>query len=172
MTSLTNKWGPGPVVRKRYNSVSLSDTLGSLRPRSSCSNSNIYCSSSSKHLCTAFRAVRKSTHGASGSPCPCPTNGNLSPATPSQCYMVICPLSPDLPLGPMLTGPWPLASSIHWSLRLLYLLCILPTTPTISLFTEARLGKVPARKLEETSRSCRNCRHVYSLWAGAAADML
>ena len=44
--------------------------------------------------------------------------------------------------------------------------------PIVSLFTEARVGMAPARKLEETSRRCRNGRHVYSLGAGAAADML
>ena len=38
-----------------------------------------------------------------------------------------------------------------------------------TLFAEPRVGKARAGKLEENSRSCRNCRHVYSLQIDAAA---
>ena len=57
----------------------------------------------------------------------------------------------------------------------LVLLFILLTAPTVSLFTlcplftEARVGKARGKRLEENSRSSRNCRHIYSLLAGAAA---
>ena len=60
----------------------------------------------------------------------------------------------------------------HW---LPYLLGILPTTPIIlliiqfALFTEPRVGKALAKRQEEESRNHRNCRHVYSLLADAAA---
>ena len=74
---------------------------------------------------------------------------------------------------------WPLASSIHWSFRLLCLLGILPTIPTVSLFLSmmsiillftliAEL-KGQAKRLEEDVRSLRNCIHIYSLLAGMAA---
>lgn len=52
------------------------------------------------------------------------------------------------------------------------LFLILPTAPTVSLFklfTEPRIGKVQVKRLEEDSRSQRNCRHIYSLLADAAA---
>ena len=70
---------------------------------------------------------------------------------------------------------WPLASSIQWSLRLPYLLGVLPTTPIIlpivqfALFAEPRVGKALAKRQEEDSRNRRNCRQVYSLLADAAA---
>ena len=38
-----------------------------------------------------------------------------------------------------------------------------------ALFAEPRVGKVETGKLEENSKSHRNCRHVYFLWAGKAA---
>ena len=38
-----------------------------------------------------------------------------------------------------------------------------------TLFTEPRVSKVGAGKLEENSRSPRNCKHVYSLLSGTAA---
>ena len=38
-----------------------------------------------------------------------------------------------------------------------------------TLFTEPRVGKAPAKSLEEDSRSCRIFRHVYSLLAYTAA---
>ena len=37
-----------------------------------------------------------------------------------------------------------------------------------TLFTEPRVGKARAGKLEESSRSHGNCRHVYSLLTGIA----
>ena len=37
-----------------------------------------------------------------------------------------------------------------------------------ALFVEPRVGKVQAKDLEGVSRSCRNCRYVYSLLAGMA----
>ena len=52
---------------------------------------------------------------------------------------------------------------------------ILLIVPVVSLFTlsamfaEPRVGKARAKGLEEDSKSRRNCRHVYSLLAGAAA---
>ena len=44
-----------------------------------------------------------------------------------------------------------------------------------TLFTEPRVGQAPVKRLEDDSRSCRNCRHIYSLMAGGVAiapDML
>ena len=96
-----------------------------------------------------------------------------------KCYLVTHPLLPSLPLGPTPRGHgylipqamwWPLASSIHWSLRLLYLLGILLTMPVVLLFTlfaEPRVGKIKenfqqAGKLEENSRNCRNCMFILS----------
>ena len=38
-----------------------------------------------------------------------------------------------------------------------------------ALFTEPRVGIARAKRLEESSRSHRNCRHIYSLLADAAA---
>ena len=38
-----------------------------------------------------------------------------------------------------------------------------------ALFVELRVGKAHAEGLEEDSRSCRNCRHIYSLLAGKVA---
>lgn len=52
---------------------------------------------------------------------------------------------------------------------------ILPAMPTISLmtlfalFTEPVVSKARAMRLEESARSPRNCRYVYSLGAGTAA---
>ena len=52
---------------------------------------------------------------------------------------------------------------------------ILLIVPVVSLFTlsalfaEPRVGKARAKRLEEDSKSRRNCRHVYSLLAEAAA---
>ena len=52
---------------------------------------------------------------------------------------------------------------------------ILLIVPVVSLFTlsalfaEPRVGKVRAKRLEEDSKSHRNCRYVYSLLAGMAA---
>ena len=38
-----------------------------------------------------------------------------------------------------------------------------------ALFTEPRVAKMWAKRLERDSKSHRNCRHIYSLLAGAAA---
>ena len=38
-----------------------------------------------------------------------------------------------------------------------------------TLFTEPRVGKVQAQRLEEDAKSHRNCRHSYSLLADSAA---
>ena len=38
-----------------------------------------------------------------------------------------------------------------------------------ALSTEPTLGTARAKRLEENVRSCRNCRHIYSFLAGAAA---
>ena len=38
-----------------------------------------------------------------------------------------------------------------------------------ALFAELMSGKARAKMLEEDSRACRNCRHVYSLLAGTEA---
>ena len=51
-------------------------------------------------------------------------------------------------------------------------LLVLFVTPIVLLFTlfaEPRVRKAGAERLEGNSRSCRNCRHVYSLLAGTAA---
>ena len=40
--------------------------------------------------------------------------------------------------------------------------------PLCALFTEPRVGKAWAERLEEDGRSHRNCRHIYSLMAGIA----
>ena len=49
------------------------------------------------------------------------------------------------------------------------MLIILFVMPIASLFTEHRIGKAQAKRLEEDSRSHRNYRHIYSLLANAAA---
>ena len=57
----------------------------------------------------------------------------------------------------------------------IYISLILFTVPIVSLFTlftlitETRVGKARAKRLEGDLRSCRNCRHIYSLLADAAA---
>ena len=38
-----------------------------------------------------------------------------------------------------------------------------------TLFTELRVGKALAKRLEEDTRSCKNCRHIYSLLAHTVA---
>ena len=48
------------------------------------------------------------------------------------------------------------------------MLIILFVMPIASLFTEHRIGKAQAKRLEEDSRSHRNYRHIYSLLADAA----
>ena len=126
---------------------------------------------------------------------PCPVIGNSPPVIPFQCYLVKCPLPPSLPVEPKPRESqpqairWPMASYTQWSIRLFYLLGILPTMPNVSLinlfmttvallFTmvaESRVGKAQAKRLEEDLRNHRNWRHIYPLLADAAAvavDML
>ena len=43
-----------------------------------------------------------------------------------------------------------------------------PYVLVLAWFTEPKVDKVRLGKLEENSRSCWDCRHVYSLWATAA----
>ena len=53
-----------------------------------------------------------------------------------------------------------------------YVSLILLTVPVVSLFTlftESRVRKACAKKLEGDLRSRRNCRHIYSLLADTAA---
>ena len=58
---------------------------------------------------------------------------------------------------------------------ILSVLLILFITPIVllyiteALFVEPRVGKPWTKRLEEDLRSCRNCRHVYSLLTGIAA---
>ena len=121
---------------------------------------------------------------------PCLGNRNSPLLKPFQYYPVTCQLPPNLPIEPTPRGSqpqvttycvWPVASSFQQSLRLPYLLGILPTTPVncwsclrnqlslcISLcvlFAEPRVGKAQAKRQEKGSRSRRNCRHIYSLLA-------
>ena len=49
------------------------------------------------------------------------------------------------------------------------ILFLMPNVLLFTLFAEPRAGKAQAKRLEEDSRSCRNCRHVYSLLTGMAA---
>ena len=54
-------------------------------------------------------------------------------------------------------------------LLILFLMPIVLLFTLSTLFAESRVGKVRARRLEEDTRSLRNCRHVYSLLADTAA---
>ena len=95
---------------------------GFFRATGFCSDTNICCSSSSKHLCTlhtgmaswralsifTFRAVKEiypmvpvAVHS------PCLANGNLPPLTIFQCYLVTCPPPPSLTLAPTWRGSQP-----------------------------------------------------------------
>ena len=117
----------------------------------------ILCSSSSKHLWTflpdmalcrppsifSFRTVRKIHPSApEQSMLPCLGNRNSPLLMPFQYYLVTRQLPPNLPTKPTARGSqpqgttycvWPVASSFQRSLRLLYLLGILPTTPVVLL---------------------------------------
>lgn len=53
----------------------------------------------------------------------------------------------------------------RWSCLLCQLSCYISLCP---LFAKPRVGKVRTGKLEENSKSHRNCSHVYFLWAGKA----
>ena len=55
---------------------------------------------------------------------------------------------------------WPLASYVHWNLRLLSLPGILTATSIVLLIAELREGKARAGKLEEDTGSHRNCKRV------------
>ena len=127
--------------------------LGSSGPWGSCSNANIRCSNSSKHLCTlrtgvtsqravsivTFRAVRKiQPRCRRQSMLPCSANRSSPPLTPFQFSLVNGPLLPSLPPDQedrSHTAPhairWPPAPSIQLGLRLSYLLCILPAAPAV-----------------------------------------
>ena len=55
---------------------------------------------------------------------------------------------------------------------LLFILFIVPIVSLFTLstlFTEPVVDKAQAKRLEESSRSHRNCRHIYSLLDGTAA---
>ena len=190
-TSHAAKWVPlvSQCSSSPSRTTSQHEVLGSSGPCISCSSMCIHCSSSSSylnnlHTCAAsrralsiftFSAVRK-IHPTMQpqSTLPCPANGNSWPVTPFQCYLMSHPLPPSLHLGPHQEDQsyllpqamwWPLASSIHWSLRLLYLLCILLTMPVVlllTLFAERRVGKTQAGKLEENWRNCMDCMFILS----------
>lgn len=71
-----------------------------------------------------------------------------------------------------------MASSTQWSIRLFFLLGILPTMPDVSLvnlfvapvvllfilFAEPRVGKAQAKRLGEDWRSRRNCGRIILSW--------
>ena len=93
----------------------------------------------------SFRTVRK-IHPTvpEQSVLPCLGNRNSPLLMPFQYYLVICQLPPNLPTEPTPRGSqpqgttycvWPVASSFQRSLRLPYLLGILPTTPVVLLIT-------------------------------------
>ena len=133
----------------------LSEMMGSSGPRGSCSKANMHCSSSSKRLCTlhsgrasqrarsvfAFRAVRKICPMVSVTfPCHLFSKREL---TTCNTFSVLsrepstAPQSSTTAQAQMIT-----ATSYHMvatgfphpgSLRLVYLLGILPTTPIVSL---------------------------------------
>ena len=73
---------------------------------------------------------------------PCLGNGNSLLLTPFRYYPVTCQLPPNLPMKPTPRGSqpqgttycvWPVLSSFQQSLRLPYLLGILPVTPVVLL---------------------------------------
>ena len=53
-------------------------------------------------------------------------------------------------------------------LLVLFIMLVVLLFTVFTLFTEPRVGKVWSRRLEEDSRSHRNCRHIYFLLAGTA----
>ena len=84
----------------------------------------------------------------------CLASGNSPLVMPFQCYPVTHLLPPSLLLGPTQRGHgyqvphtmwWSLASSFHWSLRVLYLLGILQTMPIVLLFTLCTLFSEPSK---------------------------
>ena len=103
---------------------------------------------------------------------PRPANGNSLPVTPFQCYLMSQPLLSSLHRGPHQEDHsyllpqavwWPLASSIHWSLRRLCILLTLPVVLLLTLFAEPRVGKTQAWKLEENWRNCMDCMFILSM---------
>ena len=67
---------------------------------------------------------------------------------------------------------------MNWDIGIdmyMLVLLILFMMPTVLLFTlctlfvESRVGNAQAKRLEEDTKSHRNCRHIYSLLAGTAA---
>ena len=59
--------------------------------------------------------------------------------------------------------------TLNHSHPVLLLLLLTPIVLLFTLFTEPRVGQAPVKRLEDDSRSCRNCRHIYSLLADTAA---
>ena len=99
----------------------------------------------------------------------------------TTCYLMATGfLHPVEPLAPLQAGWYPVYSfSVEPQGSCAYLLCILTITPIVLLILVAQFAEPSVRKLsakiQGDSRSHRNCRHVYSLLAGAAAvaaDML
>ena len=74
-----------------------------------------------------------------------------------RCGVTDMPRSPELYI------------TLNHSHPVLLLLLLTPIVLLFTLFTEPRLGQAPTRRLEEDSRSCRNCRHIYSFLADTAA---
>ena len=65
-----------------------------------------------------------------------------------------------------------LVKEYFWYYQVLLILFVTPIVLLVtlsSLFTESMVGKGGAKRLRGDSRSCRNCRRVYSLLAGTAA---
>ena len=65
-----------------------------------------------------------------------------------------------------------LVKEYFWYYQVLLILFVMPIVLLVtlsSLFTESMVGKGGAKRLRGDSRSCRNCRQVYSLLAGTAA---
>ena len=46
---------------------------------------------------------------------------------------------------------------------------MIPIVLLFTLLAEPKVGKARAKRLEEDSRNCRNCRHIYSFLADTAA---
>ena len=60
---------------------------------------------------------------------------------------------------------WVLGETSHAVLVMMPVVLLFTLCP---LFIESRVGKVQTKRLEEDAKSCRNCRHIYSLLAGTA----
>ena len=116
-------------------------------------------------------------HGAGGAPCCLVWQTGNHRLKPFQCCPGNRPPRPSLPpREPWLLGttrsvlpagflhPGEPRSPLCWVSCPQHQLC-----RCISPFAEPRAGKVHAQSLEGSSRSCRNCRHISSLLAGAAS---